>query len=159
MAQIALNLKEPKHKKFMANELVQVELIANPAVKRTMTMASYRNNSHKWRISGAEQVQSPQVQKKSVEPAADNFTAGLEIKVGVTEIKSIPPPPPASDFIGDPTKTTTEGAENVTTTIEPAGLIDGLRAQYKAAAGKDADKRWGVKKLSEEIKNLNTPAQ
>lgn len=143
----------------MANELVQVELIANPAVKRTMTMASYRNNSHKWRISGAEQVQAPQVQKKSVEPAAAvNQTAGLP-NPGVVEIKSISTQGGETDFIGDPTKTATEGAENVTTTIEPAGLIDGLRAQYKAATGKDADKRWGVKKLSEEIKNLNAPAQ
>jgi hypothetical protein len=142
----------------MANELVQVELIANPAVKRTMTMASYRNNSHKWRISGAEQVQAPQVQKKSVEPAAAvNQTAGLP-NPGVVEIKSISTQGGETDFIGDPTTTATEGAENVTTTIEPTGLIDGLRAQYKASTGKDADKRWGVKKLSEEIKNLNTPA-
>jgi len=141
----------------MANEVVQVELIANPAVKRTMTMASFRNNSYKWRISGAEQVQPPQVQKKSVEPAAANQTAGLP-NHGVVEIKSISTQGGETDFIGDPTTTATEGAENVTTTIEPTGLIDGLRAQYKAAAGKDADKRWGVKKLSEEIKNFNTPA-
>lgn len=132
----------------MANELVKVELIANPTVTRTMTIASYRNNTHKWRISGAEQATAPVVQKKSVEPA-------------VVEIKSISTQDSGADlgFVADPTQTATEGSENVTTTIEPTGLIDGLRAQYKAAAGKDPDKRWGVKKLSEEIKNLNTPAQ
>lgn len=128
----------------MANELVKVELIANPSVTRTMTMASYRNNSHKWRISGAELQAAPVVQKKSVEPA-------------VVEIKSISQD--GATAFAAPTQTATEGSENVTTTIEPTGLIDGLRAQYKAASGKDPDKRWGVKKLSEEIKNLNTPAQ
>lgn len=134
----------------MANELVKVELIANPSVTRTMTMASYRNNSHKWRISGAEQQTAPVVQKKSAEP--------VEVKP-VMEIKSISSQDTGADlgFVADPTQTATEGSENVTTTIEPTGLIDGLRAQYKAAAGKDPDKRWGVKKLSEEIKNLNTP--
>lgn len=131
----------------MANELVQVELIANPAVKRTMTMASYRNNAHKWRIVGAEQQTAPVAQKKSVEPAV------VEI-ISITQT-----PPPVTDFV-DPTQTATgsTGEETVTTT-EPTGLVDGLRAQYKALTGKDADKRMGVKKLSEAIKNFNPSAQ
>lgn len=113
------------------NELVRVELIANPAVTRTMTMASYRNNANKWRISGAEQVAPPQPQKKNAEPAA-------------VEILSISSMDGSTDFT-NPTE--------VTTTSEPTGLVDGLRAQYKAQTGTDADKRWGIKKLSEEIKN------
>ncbi len=108
----------------MANELVRVELIANPAVTRTMTIASYRNNANKWRISGAEQVAIPQPQKKSAEPAA------------------------AVETFVDPTESVT-----TETFTEPTGLVDGLRAQYKAQTGTDADKRWGIKKLSEEIKN------
>lgn len=111
----------------MANELVRVELIANPAVTRTMTMASYRNNANKWRISGAEQVAIPQPQKKSAEPAA------------------------AVETFVDPTQSVT--ATTAVTLTEPTGLVDGLRAQYKAQTGTDADKRWGIKKLSEEIKN------
>lgn len=140
----------------MANELVKVELIANPAVTRTMTMASYRNNSNKWRLVGQEQQAAPQAQKKSVEPAAVSTETG---NPAIVEIKSITQTPVDPDFV-DPTQTATgsTGEETVTKT-EPTGLVDGLRAQYKAAAGKDADKRWGVKKLSEEIKNLNTPAQ
>lgn len=99
-------------------ELVKVELIANPAVTRLMTPASYRNNQNKWRIQGATQeVQQPQ--KKSVEPVEDKI----------------------ADFINP----TTLGPN------EPTGLIAGLQAHYKAKSGKDADKRWGVKKLSEEI--------
>jgi len=138
----------------MANELVQVELIANPAVKRTMTMASYRNNSNKWRISGQEQQSAPQPQKKSVEPAAGNtvteaIPAVMEIKSITTQDGTVEAP-----FV-DPTAT--KASETVQATVEPSGLIDGLRAQYKAQTGKDADKRWGVKKLSEEIHNLNTP--
>lgn len=134
----------------MANELVKVELIANPAVTRTMTLASYRNNTNKWRMAGiAQEAQPPQ--KKSAEP--------VEVKP-VMEIVSISSQDSQDlGFVADPTQTATMGSENVTTTVEPTGLIDGLRAQYKAVAGKDADKRWGVKKLSEEIKNLNTPAQ
>lgn len=140
----------------MANELVKVELIANPAVTRTMTMASYRNNSNKWRLVGQEQQAAPQAQKKSVEPAAVNMTV-TEAVPAVTEIKSITTPEGSTDFVADPTTTAATGGEN-TTTIEPTGLVDGLRAQYKALSSKDADKRWGVKKLSEEIKNINTPA-
>lgn len=145
----------------MANELVKVELIANPAVTRTMTMASYRNNTNKWRISGAETPAPPAPQKKSVEPAAveiQSTLTGAE-NPAVMEIKSISTQEGTTDFIADPTKTATEGTENVTTVVEPTGLIDGLRAQYKALTGKDADKRMGVKKLSEAIRNLNTPAQ
>ncbi len=113
----------------MANELVRVELIANPAVTRTMTMASYRNNANKWRISGAEQVAIPQPQKKSAEPAA------------------------AVETFVDPTQSESVTTETAVTFTEPTGLVDGLRAQYKAQTGTDADKRWGIKKLSEEIKN------
>ena len=138
----------------MANELVKVELIANPAVTRTMTLASYRNNSNKWRLVGQEQQAAPQAQKKSVEPAAVNTETG---NPAIVEIKSITTPEGSTDFVADPTTTAATGGEN-TTTIEPTGLLDGLRAQYKALSGKDADKRWGVKKLSEEIKNINTPA-
>lgn len=143
----------------MANELVKVELIANPDVKRTMTMASYRNNTNKWRISGAETPAPPAPQKKSVEPAAVEIQSTLTGNPAVIEIKSISTQDGTTDFIADPTKTATEGTENVTTVVEPTGLIDGLRAQYKALTGKDADKRMGVKKLSEAIRNLNTPAQ
>lgn len=145
----------------MANELVKVELIANPDVKRTMTMASYRNNTNKWRISGAETPAPPAPQKKSVEPAAVEIRSTLTEaeNPAVMEIKSISTQEGTTDFIADPTKTATEGTENVTTVVEPTGLIDGLRAQYKALTGKDADKRMGVKKLSEAIRNLNTPAQ
>ena len=31
-------------------------------------------------------------------------------------------------------------------------LLEVLRSEYKAATGKDADKRWGEKKLREELK-------
>lgn len=139
----------------MANELVQVELIANPAVKRTMTMASYRNNVSKWRLSGQEQQSAPQPQKKSVEPAAGSTVTS---NPAVTEIKSITTQDGTVEtpFV-DPTAST--ASEMVQATLEPSGLVDGLRAQYKALAGKDPDKRWGVKKLSEEIRNLNTPTQ
>jgi hypothetical protein len=92
-----------------------------------MTPASYRNNQNKWRIQGSTQeVQQPQ--KKSVEPVAVSLQIPIEVKV-------------ESDFI-DPTATTSP---------EPTGLLAGLQAQYKAKSGKDADKRWGVKKLTEEI--------
>lgn len=109
-------------------ELVKVELIANPAVTRLMTPASLRNNQNKWRIQGATQeVQQPQ--KKSVEPVVVSFVS-VSQSDGPTE------------FV-DPTAPTTSS--------EPTGLLAGLQAQYKAKSGKDADKRWGVKKLTEEI--------
>jgi hypothetical protein len=111
-------------------ELVKVELIANPAVTRLMTPASFRNNQNKWRIQGATQeVQQPQ--KKSVEPVVASFVS-VSQSDGPTE------------FI-DPTAPVTSNGP------EPTGLLAGLQAQYKAKAGKDADKRWGVKKLTEEI--------
>jgi hypothetical protein len=92
-----------------------------------MTPASFRNNQNKWRIQGATQEEK-QPQKKSVEPVA------------VSHVHPSAAGPFSDDLVfTDPTAS------------EPTGLLAGLQAQYKAKAGKDADKRWGVKKLTEEI--------
>lgn len=51
-------------------EYVRVELISNPAVKRTMTANSLRTNSNKWRLSsGQEEAQKEVTKKEAAEPA------------------------------------------------------------------------------------------
>lgn len=57
----------------MANELVKVELIANPGVTRTMTAATFRQNQNRWRIQGSKAPEPVVIQKKSVEAAVDEF--------------------------------------------------------------------------------------
>lgn len=122
----------------MANELIKVELIANPAVTRLMTRASFMNNTHKWRAAGVEPATTTAPEKKSAAPVA-------EVKApAIVELPAPTPQAETTEFVQDPSALP----------IEPqaTGVIDGLRVQYKAITGKDADKRWGVKKLSEEIK-------
>lgn len=49
----------------VTNNLVRVELISNPNVKRTMTETSLRTNAHKWRlVEGQSQVSEPVTKKK-----------------------------------------------------------------------------------------------
>lgn len=125
----------------MAKDLLKVELIENPSVTRLMTVASYQNNTHKWRIAGAiEATKTPTPEKKSAEPVA------------VVDSPFVSPTQ-TSEFVADPAV-----PQDVAADPAPTGVIDGMRAQYKAVSGKDADGRWGVKKLSEEIKKLETPA-
>jgi len=127
----------------MAKELIQVELIENPAVKRTMTVASFQNNQNKWRLVGSSETSPPSPQKKSAAPVAVADTSS-EFVADPAATEPSAPTPPESVQAPD---------------LAPSGVIDGMRAQYKALAGSDADGRWGVKKLSEEIKKLETPAQ
>lgn len=52
----------------MGNEVVTVELIANPQVRREMSVNSLHYNSLKWRKVG-EQAKSEEVKKKAVKAA------------------------------------------------------------------------------------------
>lgn len=52
----------------MANAVVKVELIANPAVTRMMTEMSLRSNASKWRLAGTVAASEPE-KKRDVEPA------------------------------------------------------------------------------------------
>lgn len=142
----------------MAKDLITVELIENPAVTRLMTVASYQNNTHKWRIAGSEPPPPPEPQKKSVAPVAvvnSPFITGTVGTYGPTITTTIETPfvDPTGPELTPPVEPPPPAPE-----IAPSGVIDGLRAQYKATSGKDADGRWGVKKLSEEIKLLETAA-
>lgn len=52
-------------------ELVTVQHLKNPAVKRQMTVASAKLNSNKWKIVGEPVV--VEVKKKDVSPAAEKL--------------------------------------------------------------------------------------
>lgn len=58
----------------MANQVVKVELIANPTVTRMMTEASLKANASKWRLAGTVAA-SQEVKKKDVEPVVDEIFA------------------------------------------------------------------------------------
>lgn len=136
----------------MAKDLITVELIENPAVTRLMTVASYQNNTHKWRIAGSEPPPPPEPQKKSAAPVAV-VNSPFQSEIGITNTSEAAFVDPTGPELTPPVEPPPPAPE-----IAPSGVIDGLRAQYKAMSGKDADGRWGVKKLSEEIKLLETPA-
>lgn len=119
----------------MAQELIEVELIANPEIYRTITKANYELSKNKWRQRG--QAPIPQeIKKKVVSLVEDNFVtfAGLE-----EEKKEIP----------------TSVLEPVN---EPDGLLAGLRSQYEAQSGKKVDGRWNLARLTKEIKELTPQA-
>lgn len=130
----------------MANQIVEVELISNPEIVRSMTMASFKNNQNKWRIRGsvAETAQiapkknvgpvAPKPQIKSVEP--ENFPGVEDVfDDGVAKTPEEPAPAPIPQVVVE----------------EPTGVIDGLRTAYKDKFGKDPDKRWGMAKLREKL--------
>ena len=114
----------------MPENYVEVELIKNPSVKRTMNVNSFKMNQKKWRLQTGESLTAP-VKKKVVEPVASKPVLGATSNV--VESK-----PHESEFA-----TITEETGN--------GLIESLRDQYKAKSGKDADKRWNVSRLTKEI--------
>lgn len=114
----------------MPENYVEVELIKNPSVKRTMNVNSFKMNQKKWRLQDGESLDAPVVKKKVVEPA-------------VKEVVNFPKQELQTD----------EGFVKVSDTIETnnSGVIDALRDQYKAKTGKDADKRWNISRLTKEI--------
>ncbi len=113
----------------MAREnYVDVELIKNPSVKRTMNINSFKMNTKKWRLQAGESLDaSVQVKKKDVEPA---------VKPQVREVV-----------------TNDEGFAKVSDDIETNNdeVINNLRERYKQRTGKDADKRWNISRLTKEI--------
>ena len=114
----------------MPENYVEVELIKNPSVKRTMNVNSFKMNQKKWRLQTGESL-TAKVKKKVVEPVVSKPVLGATSNV--VESK-----PQESEFA-----TITEETGN--------GLIESLRDQYKAKSGKDADKRWNVSRLTKEI--------
>lgn len=109
------------------NELVTVENIKNPAVKRQMTVASAKMNSRKWRI--IDQEIATEVKKKVVVPVA--------AKPSKSVIEA------HDDLASTPTGFAKVESEKET-----------LQAEYEAKAGKKPDGRWNEAKLREKIAEL-----
>lgn len=56
----------------MAREnYVEVELIKNPSVKRTMNINSFKMNQKKWRLQAGQSLDTAPVKKKDVEPVVN----------------------------------------------------------------------------------------
>ncbi len=113
-------------------ELVTVELIKNPAVKRQMTAQSARMNSRKWRPSAIQPVVA-EVVKKNASPVAVGNPKPVNPPVNEAEIDE-----PENPFV------------NVASDKET------LQAEYLALAGKPANKLWKEATLKEKIAELNT---
>ena len=109
---------------------VEVELIVNPSVKRTMNINSFRMNQKKWRLQSQSFETTPVVKKKDVEPVVEPF----------------PPFPPFNVDVGK--------VEEAVSTIEKRmqqTTIDTLRDQYLAKTGNKPDGRWNISRLTKEI--------
>lgn len=120
----------------MPENYVEVELIKNPSVKRTMNVNSFKMNQKKWRLQTGESLTAP-VKKKVVEPAASK----PEIKVTKIESEG-----------GIVAKALVPESEFATISEETGdGLIESLRAQYEGKTGKKPDGRWNVSRLTKEI--------
>ncbi len=119
----------------MGNEMYEVELIANPAVKRMMSGNSLRINASKWRLVGA----APAVQPPKKNEVAQAAVSKIEVQTAPKE-----EPKTESPFmkIEDAPKTEAEKMDS--------GL-ELLRGEYLTKFGKKPKGNWGVKRLSEEI--------
>lgn len=110
--------------------LVTVQNIKNPAVKRQMTVASARMNSRKWRVISEEQP--AEVKKKDVKPAEGKLPATSFVKEVSDDL------PQSTDF---------------------AKIIsekEALQVEYEAKSGKKPDGRWNEGKLRDKIAELKT---
>lgn len=115
-------------------QLVTVQNIKNPAVKRQMTVASARMNSKKWRVISEEQP--VEVKKKDVKPAVGKL------------------PEASNSFVS-------EAHDDLGKFVPPAKILEPseketLQAEYETKSGKKPDGRWNEGKLREKIAELNT---
>lgn len=115
----------------MPENYVEVELIKNPSVKRTMNVNSFKMNQKKWRLQSGESLTAP-VKKKVVEPAASK---GTVMHADATWGKL----PDVSE------------SEQFAVITDNDSVIESLRAQYEAKTGKKPDGRWNVSRLTKEI--------
>lgn len=120
----------------MPENYVEVELIKNPSVKRTMNVNSFKMNQKKWRLQSGESLTAP-VKKKVVEPAVSKSDFQVPFKSGEGQYVGGAPENSESEFV-----TVTETSD---------GLIESLRSQYEAKTGKKPDGRWNVSRLTKEI--------
>lgn len=115
-------------------DLVTVENIKNPSVKRQMTVASAKFNSKIWRL--VDSAPAVEVKKKDVAPAA---------------VKPSNLPETANSFVN-------ETNEDSSATSADFAKIESeketLQAEYEIKSGKKPDGRWNESKLKEKIKEL-----
>lgn len=119
-------------------ELIKVELIANPAVTRLMTPASFRNNQNKWRLAGTG-------------PTTASSTVIAPISVEAPKKDVGPAAAEDSEFANPADVLNSDQSAPDSTPPAPPSLLEGLRAQYKAQFGKEADKRWTMSTLTKKI--------
>ncbi len=118
-------------------DTIKVRKKANPSVTRTIQLKAL-----------------PVFQKRGWEAAEATPTATI------TEVKKKPVVEPvAAPVTNDVPETETEKepeAPFAPVDDTPDNTIDDLRGEYKTLTGKDADKRWSVKRLTDEIAKLNS---
>lgn len=118
-------------------ELVTVENIKNPAVKRQMTVASAKMNGKKWRLVNS--TPQAEVKKKDVAPVVESPKAKL--------------PETGNSFVNEMNDDLANSTEFVKITEEVTEKST-LQAEYEAKTGKKPDGRWNEGKLKEKIAEL-----
>lgn len=96
--------------------------------ERIFTEPIFRANEHQYKF--ISYTDNPNAKKKEA-PAPALRTEAKEVK------KEVVAKEPTTDVVNS--------------------VLSDLQAQYKALTGKDANKKWGVPKLTEAIKALETP--
>ena len=125
----------------MADNFIEVELIANPLVKRLMSPQSLRDNKDRWRAVGQIDSPAPPEKKNPVEPVDNGQGAGDDYPVqepSAQDLVQDPPLPP--EFASVPA---IEGQEELS--------IEALRAAYFEKYGIKPDTRWGISRLTKQL--------
>jgi hypothetical protein len=137
----------------MATEIIQIRKKKNHNVTRSIKVSSLKSFSKfGWEIVPNQETKIVTAKKKAVvEPVGSDYAT---IQVPGAEITGVEG---AELSEGSETGFVTVTEEEPTTESPATGeqsTLETLRDEYQTITGKPADKRWSVKRISEEIEKL-----
>lgn len=136
----------------MATEIIKIRKKKNHSVMRDIKVSSIKSfTKFGWEIVPNTEGIQVTAKKKDVEPAVSRNEAGLS----VNPIKSYTDALDEAELIEarELREEVIEGAESaINETAQPT--IESLRDEYETITGKTADKRWSLKRISDELEKL-----
>jgi tRNA U34 2-thiouridine synthase MnmA/TrmU len=140
----------------MATEIIQIRKKKNHNVTRSIKVSSLKSFSKfGWEIVPNQETKIVTAKKKVVaEPAGSDYAT---VQVSGAEITDMEGAELSETVTGSETGFVTVTEEEATTESPATGeqsTLEALRDEYQTITGKPADKRWSVKRISEEIEKL-----
>jgi hypothetical protein len=142
----------------MTAEIIQIRKKKNHNVTRSIKVSSLKSFSKfGWEIVPNQETKIVTVKKKAVaEPAGSDYPI-VTVRVSGAEITDVEGADISETVTGSETGFVTVTEEEPTTESPATGeqsTLETLRDEYQTITGKPADKRWSVKRISEEIEKL-----